>query len=274
MSGGRVYVGGQFTSIAGQARNFLAAFDEGTGAITPWNANVGSGSFSSGVLALAVTPDKVYVGGSFPSIGGQPHANFAAVSAVDAPVATLLAQFDATTSADGIELRWSFDDASRVTSEAVERASTTAGPWVAITPELRNEAGVTVALDRAAAESGQYFYRLVVQLSGGGQQVFGPVSARNRVAPTQSDLKLLSSNPTSVGAQMQYSVAHAGPVRLEVLDVSGRVEETLADRFHSPGRYVVSWDGAGRRGRSFPGLYFVRLVTPDQVAMRKLAIVW
>jgi hypothetical protein len=89
----------------------------------------------------------------------------------------------------------------------------------------------------------------------------------------QSDLTLLSPNPTAGGAQVQYAVARAGRVRIQVLDVSGRVEETLADRIHAPGRYVVTWDGAGRRGRRSPGLYFVRFVAPGRVTMRKLAII-
>ncbi len=192
----------------------------------------------------------------------------------DAPVATLLAQFVATSGDDGIELRWSFGDASRVASVSVERAPAMAGPWLAIAPELHEESGATVALDRTACESGEYFYRLVVQLTGGGQTVFGPVSASQLAASLKTDLKLLSANPSAGGAQVQYSVARAGRVRLEVVDVSGRVEETLADRIQAPGRYVVMWDGAGRRGRVSPGVYFVRLVAPDLMTTKKLAIIW
>src|SRR5262245_36714473 len=94
-------------------------------------------------------------------------------------------------------------------------------------------------------------------------------------APTirAAELSLLSPNPTSGGAQVPYDVAREGPVRLDVLDVSGRVEETLADRAHIPGRYVATWDGAVRRGRATPGLYFIRLATPERVTMRKLAII-
>src|SRR5262249_25879324 len=73
--------------------------------------------------------------------------------------------------------------------------------------------------------------------------VFGPVSVTRRETPLKTDLKLMSANPTSGGAQVQYSVARAGRVRLEVLDVSGRIEKTLADRLHTPGSYVVTWDG-------------------------------
>jgi hypothetical protein len=50
-------------------------------------------------------------------------------------------------------------------------------------------------------------------------------------------------------------------------------ETTLADRIHTPGRYLVNWDGVGRRGRLSPGLHFVRLVAPDGVMVRKLAII-
>mgnify|MGYP003693712801 CR=1 FL=1 len=51
---------------------------------------------------------------------------------------------------------------------------------------------------------------------------------------------------------MHYAVARAGRVRVELLDVSGRVAATLADRDHEPGRYVAVWDGVGRRGRLAP----------------------
>lgn len=62
-------------------------------------------------------------------------------------------------------------------------------------------------------------------------------------------------------------------VRLEVLDVSGRIAATLSDRVQTPGHYVAIWDGAGRGGRSSPGLYFVRLSAADGVTTRKLALI-
>jgi hypothetical protein len=62
-------------------------------------------------------------------------------------------------------------------------------------------------------------------------------------------------------------------VRLELLDVSGRVLATLTDRALEPGRYTIAWDGAGHRGQLAPGLYFVRFVAPDRVTVRKLGII-
>jgi hypothetical protein len=267
VSGGTVYAGGYFTSIGGYLRIYIAALDAASGAATAWDPNA-----NDYVFALAVSGGTVYAGGGFTSIGGQSQAGVAAISA-DASTATLLALFEATTTSGGIELHWSFGEASRVTTVAVERALRTTGPWLPIAPELSDEGGMTVALDRTANESGEYFYRLVVRLTDGGRVVFGPVSAQHGEPLSKSDLSLLSPNPTSRGAQVHYAVARPGRVRLELLDVSGRVEGTLADGIQVPGRYEIAWDGAGRGGRLSPGLHFILLEAPDRVAVRKLAII-
>jgi len=214
----------------------------------------------------------IYLGGQFHSVGGLLQPGIAAI-AVDVPTATLLAQFQAAATADGIELRWRFSEPNRVSIVAVERASDAAGPWESITPERWLESGATVALDRTADRSGDYFHRLAVRFTDGGQAVFGPVSASRGELLTRGGLALVFPNPTPGRIQVQYGITRAGQVRLELVDVSGRVVATLADRTLEPGRYAAAWDGAGRRGRIAPGLYFVRLTAPDQKAVRKLAIV-
>jgi hypothetical protein len=267
VSGGTVYAGGYFTSIGGQPRNDIAALDAVTGLATALNPNA-----DGGVLALAASDAAVYLGGQFHNVGGQLSPGIAAIS-VDTPTATLLAQFDATSAADGIELRWSFGDPSRVATVAVERALQATGPWASIDPEVQVTSGVTVALDRTAGGGGEYFYRLVVQLTDGSPMVFGPVSAIGGESIPTSSLTLKSPNPTPGGIQVRYAVARAGQVRLELLDVSGRVVATLADRAQEPGRYEAAWDGVGPRGQLPPGLYFVRFVAPDCITVRKLAVV-
>jgi len=266
VSGSTIYAGGNFISIGGPRRSNIAALDATTGLATAWDP-----SANGDVNALAVSGSTVYAGGGFTSIGGLPQSGIAALSA-DVPTATLLAQFVATTTEDGIELRWSFGDPGRVSRVGVERASQTTGPWSPIAPELHDESGFTVALDRTADESGEYFYRLVVQLTSGGPAVFGPVSASILGPLTTSDVTQLAPNPTSGRTQVRYSVARAGRVRLELLDVSGRVAATLADRDHEPGRYVAVWDGVGRGGRVAPGVYYLCLTAPDRLAVRKLAV--
>jgi hypothetical protein len=70
VSGGKVYVGGIFTSVNGGARNRLAAFNlaDGSSAATVdpvWDPDVGHS-----VRALAVSGGKVYAGGWFTDVNG------------------------------------------------------------------------------------------------------------------------------------------------------------------------------------------------------------
>ena len=78
VSGSTIYVGGDFTSIGGQARGRIAALDATTALATAWNP--GAAGFD-GVTALLVSGSTVYAGGSFNSIGGQPRRSIAAIDA-------------------------------------------------------------------------------------------------------------------------------------------------------------------------------------------------
>jgi len=267
VNAGTVYAGGNFVGIAGKTRLYLAGFQTSNGAVTNLNP-----ATNNSVYALALRGPMLYAGGQFSAIGDVNQQGFGEIYS-DVSVATLLARFEATNSAGDIELRWSFDDASRVRDVTVERAGSVAGPWQAITPELREESGTTVAVDRTAAGGEPYYYRLTVQLASGGQQTFGPVSATGVVTPLVTALQRLAPNPTRGGTQLQYDVARSERVRIDVLDVAGRVEATLTDKVHAPGHYDIRWDGASRSGRLEPGIHFVRFVAPDRVTTRKLAIV-
>jgi trimeric autotransporter adhesin len=80
VAGGVVYVGGSFSSIGGQPRANLAAIDPATGAVTGWNPGASSPVAQNGVVAaLLATPQVVYVGGSFTSLGGRPQSDLGAV---------------------------------------------------------------------------------------------------------------------------------------------------------------------------------------------------
>jgi hypothetical protein len=83
VANGTVYIGGSFTSVrpagsggSSTTRNRVAAFNEATGALLPWNPNV-----SGTVRAIDVVGSTAYLGGSFTSVGGAGRRNLAAVDA-------------------------------------------------------------------------------------------------------------------------------------------------------------------------------------------------
>ena len=74
--GSRIFVGGDFTTVNGQTRNRIAAFDTATGAlVTNWKPSV-----SFRVKTIAVSGTTVYFGGSFGLVNGADRLRLAAVS--------------------------------------------------------------------------------------------------------------------------------------------------------------------------------------------------
>jgi trimeric autotransporter adhesin len=70
----KLYVGGLFTRIGGQARNRLAAIDTSTGSATAWNPDA-----DNDVLRIVIAANTVYAGGKFTQMGGQPRNSLAAL---------------------------------------------------------------------------------------------------------------------------------------------------------------------------------------------------
>jgi hypothetical protein len=78
--GDRVYLGGNFTQVNGEARSHLAAVDAETGRLTGWSPSTNA---TGNVFALAASPDgsRVYAGGAFTSVNGKTRKRIAAIDA-------------------------------------------------------------------------------------------------------------------------------------------------------------------------------------------------
>ncbi|GEM_PF-1290221 len=74
-------------------------------------------------------------------------------------------------------------------------------------------------------------------------------------------------------ARIPFQVAHAGPVSLNVVDVSGRVVRALVRGERAPGRYNVTWDRSDNSGRMMPeGVYFLRFEAGARRDVQKLVV--
>ena len=90
--------------------------------------------------------------------------------------------------------------------------------------------------------------------------------------PADFMLAPVSPNPSTRGARIEYTVARAVPVRLSVLDLSGRVIAVLADGVRAPGRYRVSWPGTDGHRHVPPGIYLVRYEAAGKSLVQRIVM--
>jgi hypothetical protein len=79
LDGSTLYVGGQFDTIGGVARECLAALDATTGAVQAWSADISNGA-NDNVDCLLMVGTDLYVGGTFTTLGGSARVNGGVVS--------------------------------------------------------------------------------------------------------------------------------------------------------------------------------------------------
>ena len=86
--------------------------------------------------------------------------------------------------------------------------------------------------------------------------------------PGPLDLGSNYPNPFNPETTIAFTLAEAGPVRLEVFDASGRRVATLLDAPRPAGRHAVRWDAGGLAS----GVYLCRLSAAHQTRTRLLTL--
>jgi CSLREA domain-containing protein len=67
-----IYIGGLFTEVDGEDRDYIVSFDKSTYTLTSWAPEIDSFASSPAVYTLEVDDDKLYVGGYFTDIDERP----------------------------------------------------------------------------------------------------------------------------------------------------------------------------------------------------------
>ena len=78
VKGNSVFVGGSFTAVNGQPRQYLAEVDATNGSLKPFAPSIRSGNATLALRALKASNDKLYIGGAFDLVNGQGRGNLAA----------------------------------------------------------------------------------------------------------------------------------------------------------------------------------------------------
>ncbi|MEZ5064200.1 MAG: FlgD immunoglobulin-like domain containing protein [bacterium] len=101
-------------------------------------------------------------------------------------------------------------------------------------------------------------------------RALGATDAPDLVTSVDSRLRV-SPNPFGSETAIRYATAHAGRVRVDLFDVTGRRVRTLLDAWQAAGDVQTSWDGRDSEGAATPaGVYFVRVTAGGDVSTGKL----
>lgn len=92
-------------------------------------------------------------------------------------------------------------------------------------------------------------------------------------APAGLNLSRPVPNPSSGETAVNYELAAAGPVRLEVLDLQGRRVRSLVDGIGEAGPHRLDWDGRDESGRPVDsGVFWLRLSAGSERRSQRLVI--
>jgi hypothetical protein len=145
------------------------------------------------------------------------------------------------------------------TVTGVPSGSSAVLPWSGLAAGVRHEWYVSVSDGHTARTGPAWWFTTSAPTAVGG-----PAHGGLALAPP-------APNPARGTVRLSFDLPRATRVRMDVLDVQGRLVATLADGEFGAGRHERAWDGATTRGRA-AGLYFVRLRTPDGRLVRRVVL--
>lgn len=86
--------------------------------------------------------------------------------------------------------------------------------------------------------------------------------------PASFSLKQNYPNPFNPSTTIQFDVAEASQISIQVFDMTGRLVETLVNDRRNPGSYSVTWNATTQAS----GVYFLRMISPAGIQTRKMLL--
>lgn len=279
-----VYAGGDFNTVnaglhgqgdGGVIRHGLAALDGATGEALSWNPST---NLTSKVNSLTFVPSglpgagTVWMGGSFPTMGGQTRNNAAAVDAGTA----LATGWDPNTNGTvrAMLLRGgtvflggdftSVGGQPRNRIASVSAADGAPSPW---DPDANGNV-LALATHGGTIFAGGAFTRVSNHahpfFAGIGDGTVTGVETAEAVTPSAASVVLASPNPFRDRMMFRFRLPRREEARVDVYDVAGRLVRTLHRGLLDAGEHALEWDGKDAAERAVgSGIYFLRAEAPS-----------
>lgn len=186
-----------------------------------------------------------------------------------------LSSFDAYTTENGVDLRWSTASETNADHWEIERCVNGSGQFetIAHLPARNSATGATYQFaDRHGSMGTTYDYRLIdVDVSGArtihpnsATALFGGYPA----AVLEYKLADAYPNPFNPSTTISFAIPEAGHVELKIFDLSGREISVLVNGAVAAGSHSVDWNA-----ESLPsGTYFYTMKSANYTASKKLLL--
>ena len=79
-------------------------------------------------------------------------------------------------------------------------------------------------------------------------------------------------NPLNPKAEIRFTLAQAGHVRIALYDLRGRLVKTILDDQRSAGDHVLTWEGTSERGRVASGVYFLKVQATQGEEVQRVTV--
>jgi hypothetical protein len=172
----------------------------------------------------------------------------------------------------GTLLEWQYGSSSGVSSESVERSDDGGTAWQQVAARIEVHGMIHSMLDPARPAPASVWYRLNCVLNGVMQR-FGPYPGAGTERPTQLGILGMAPNPVLEQGAVAFCAREGAPVRLAVVDVSGRCVATLFEGKGTGWIQHASWNVQGGGTHLAPGIYLVRMETSAGIARSALRVI-
>lgn len=192
-----------------------------------------------------------------------------------APTAVQLSGLTATPAlrSSGVVLSWETSMEVNHQGFHVYRSDEVNGSYARLTDALITGHSPYQWIDTSARGGMRYYYMVGAVDMAGAEVRYGPVEVTTPGLSMRAALAPAEPNPFRQRTQIRFTLGHESPVKLTVVDVSGRKVATLVDQALTPGEHERWWDGRSDDGRAAAaGVYFYRLETNDTRDTRKMVL--
>jgi hypothetical protein len=126
---------------------------------------------------------------------------------------------------------------------------------------------------------GPYFNNMSVRVSGTSasgvpcESGCNPATSGTNASLPPFELRQNYPNPFNPSTTIAFALTEAGPVRLQIYDVAGRLVRTLINGQREADFYRIEWNGLDDAGVSVAsGVYFYRLEAGQHRATKRLVL--